>query len=68
MFTIAAVIALAANLADPSDSNTLASTEATETATVLEELMDSDLPAEEIVLDDSLLIDLDAELQEEIEE
>ena len=66
MLTIAAVIALAANLADPSDPNT--ANEATETATVLEELMDSDLPAEEIVLDDSLLIDLDAEMQEELEE
>jgi len=71
MLAIGAVIILAANLVDPSEPNSLASSEATETAMVLEEYMDSELPAEEIVLemlDDSLLIDLESEMQEEFEE
>jgi hypothetical protein len=68
MSAIAAVIILAANLADPAESNILASTDATETATVLEEYMDGELQAEEFVLDDSLLIDLETEMQEEFEE
>ena len=71
MLAIGAVIILAANLANPSEPNSLASNEATETATVLEEYMDSELTTEEIVLevlDDSLLIDLESEMQEEFEE
>lgn len=71
MLAIGAVIILAANLANPSEPNSLASNEATETATVLEEYMDSELTTEEIVLevlDDSLLIDLESDMQEEFEE
>ncbi len=71
MLAIGAVIILAANLADPSEPNSLASNEAAETATVLEEYMDSELPTEEIALeglDDSLLINLESEMQEEFEE
>jgi hypothetical protein len=71
MLAIGAVIILAANLADPSEPNSLASNEATETATVLEEYMDSELTTEEIVLevlDDALLIDLESDMQEEFEE
>jgi hypothetical protein len=71
MLAIGAVIILAANLVDPSEPNSLASNEATETAKVLEEYMDSELPTEEIVLevlDDSFLIDVESEMQEEFEE
>jgi hypothetical protein len=69
MSIIAAALVLAAtNLAASPDSNFFASADPTDIEAILEEFMDSDLQGEEIVLDDSLLIDMDSELLEEIDE
>jgi hypothetical protein len=65
MLPIAAIIVLAATtFVDSSDSDFFASSDASEIEALLEGYMESDEQGEEIVFDDSLLIDADAEMQE----
>jgi hypothetical protein len=68
MSVLAAIMILAANLSDPTEPNVIATTDATEATTILEELMDGELQTDEIVLDETLLLDAESELQEEFEE